>query len=320
MGSQSPGLPVEFVTAVAAQATATSAAALFAADQAHGMEESSDRERLLWALVTTPFRKSAPPWLLEAAVSQGLNGGNDRWAGSGIDLAASALAHPCCTDAARNVALQRCTEIQLASLGTARRPATVSDAVAAELRRRSSDPVPMTRELLTQPTPAQLVLRTERLADAVFDAAFALLPTQPEQPSDSDTDDEDWYKRFTDQLDAWTAMWKTVLEHHPDRHASIVERTEGGPGNYRIRHHLLGTMPWTVEPALLKSVALADLEHFQVAVLTTQLCRALRDGLSRDAAQERFADRIKALVKGGTLESAGNLDRWRFSEIRLTGK
>ena len=33
-----------------------------------------------------------------------------------------------------------------------------------------------------------------------------------------------------------------------------------------------------------------------------------------------IADRIKALVKGGTLEAAGNLDRWRFSEIRLTGK
>ena len=33
-----------------------------------------------------------------------------------------------------------------------------------------------------------------------------------------------------------------------------------------------------------------------------------------------IADRIKALVKAGTLESAGNLDRWRFSEIRLTGK
>jgi hypothetical protein len=33
-----------------------------------------------------------------------------------------------------------------------------------------------------------------------------------------------------------------------------------------------------------------------------------------------IADRIKPLVKAGTLESAGNLDRWRFSEIRLPGK
>ena len=37
-------------------------------------------------------------------------------------------------------------------------------------------------------------------------------------------------------------------------------------------------------------------------------------------AAEFIASRIKVLVKAGTLESAGNLDRWRFSEIRLTGK
>ena len=33
-----------------------------------------------------------------------------------------------------------------------------------------------------------------------------------------------------------------------------------------------------------------------------------------------IANRIKALVKTERLESAGNLDRWRYSEIRLTGK
>ena len=30
--------------------------------------------------------------------------------------------------------------------------------------------------------------------------------------------------------------------------------------------------------------------------------------------------RIKALVKAGKLEAEGNLDRWGFSEIRLSGK
>jgi len=35
---------------------------------------------------------------------------------------------------------------------------------------------------------------------------------------------------------------------------------------------------------------------------------------------EFIADRIKALVKAARLVSAGNLDRWRYSEIRLTGK
>jgi hypothetical protein len=33
-----------------------------------------------------------------------------------------------------------------------------------------------------------------------------------------------------------------------------------------------------------------------------------------------IADRIKVLVKAKRLEAAGNLDRWRYSEIRLTGK
>jgi hypothetical protein len=33
-----------------------------------------------------------------------------------------------------------------------------------------------------------------------------------------------------------------------------------------------------------------------------------------------IADRINALVMAGRLEAAGNLDRWRHSEIRLTGK
>jgi hypothetical protein len=33
-----------------------------------------------------------------------------------------------------------------------------------------------------------------------------------------------------------------------------------------------------------------------------------------------ITDRVKALVKAKRLEAAGNLDRWGYSEIRLTGK
>ncbi|THD66989.1 MAG: hypothetical protein E7813_12570 [Bradyrhizobium sp.] len=33
-----------------------------------------------------------------------------------------------------------------------------------------------------------------------------------------------------------------------------------------------------------------------------------------------IAGRIKALVRANRLQAAGNLDRWRYSEIRLTGK
>jgi hypothetical protein len=32
------------------------------------------------------------------------------------------------------------------------------------------------------------------------------------------------------------------------------------------------------------------------------------------------AERIKALVRSGQLESQGNLDRWQYSEIRLSEK
>jgi hypothetical protein len=37
-------------------------------------------------------------------------------------------------------------------------------------------------------------------------------------------------------------------------------------------------------------------------------------------AVDLIADRIKALVEAEKLESAGNLDQWRYSEIRLTGQ
>ena len=39
-----------------------------------------------------------------------------------------------------------------------------------------------------------------------------------------------------------------------------------------------------------------------------------------DTNADFIADRIKALVKAEKLEAAGNIDHWRYSEIRLTGK
>jgi len=35
------------------------------------------------------------------------------------------------------------------------------------------------------------------------------------------------------------------------------------------------------------------------------------------ASDDEVAERVKALVAGGRLESQGNLDRWRYSEVRL---
>jgi hypothetical protein len=39
-----------------------------------------------------------------------------------------------------------------------------------------------------------------------------------------------------------------------------------------------------------------------------------------DSEKDFIADRIKELVKAQKLESQGNLERWRFSEIRLHEK
>jgi hypothetical protein len=44
------------------------------------------------------------------------------------------------------------------------------------------------------------------------------------------------------------------------------------------------------------------------------------DRALKDVRADFVADRIKALVKAGRLEAAGNLNRWEASEIRLTGK
>ncbi|MET8424856.1 hypothetical protein [Nocardia sp. NPDC004860] len=287
---------MEFVTAVASLAEPDSAVAGFAAGQAKIVPEGTDRRRLLSALLSSAFRDSAPGWLLDVAVDQGLSGGNDRWENPGIGLAAAALAHPDCSAAARELALRRCTERQLADLGTANRPVVLTTAVAVELRRRSPDPLPMTRELLAQPTPAQVVLGTQRLADPVFDAAFELLPSRPERDHrDTGIDAETRHQRYMDRLAAWDEMWSIVLMRHPDRHAFLLERTEDSTANFSIRSLLLGKIPWMVEPALLQDLAMADLDDFDSAVLITQLCRSLRDGEAKQSVKDRFADRIDAL-------------------------
>jgi hypothetical protein len=91
-----------------------------------------------------------------------------------------------------------------------------------------------------------------------------------------------------------------------------------------------------MSPELVDQTILACCEpqFFKVARIIIDVAKALKvpvlkvERLYFDEAPEApmetevnfIADRIKTLVKAGTLESAGNLDRWRYSEIRLTGK
>ena len=307
MGS-SEGIPVEFVIAAAGRAAPGSVPAQFAAEKAKTLAPGPARERLLSALLSAAFRDAAPQWLVEAAASQGLSEKHEHWAGSAIELAAAALEHPDCTGETRAAALWECTEVQLAHLGTRERAAVLIAAVCAELRRRSPHPEPMTRALLAQPSPARRILRNGRLADAVFDTAYDLLPTEPDRHARAELGPSAKREWLSDQYAAWESMWTSVLEHQPERHAQCVERSESCPANRLIRQILLAVMPWTVEPSLLQDLAAADLAGFHTAAVVTEVCRALHDGASRDEVRERFADSIAALSSYGLKHLALYLD------------
>ncbi|MFG2846380.1 hypothetical protein ACGF12_24875 [Kitasatospora sp. NPDC048296] len=256
-------LPVEFLFAVAADAEPESAAATMAAEQVHGMAEADDRQygQLLEALLRKPHREKAPAWLLETAVTNGLRQATESeyLLGTTTELMALALAHPECDESMRADALLRCPDSLLGPLGTAGRPAALADAVAAELRRRVPQRCRMTPDLIKEPTPAQLVLRTERLHDDVFDAAVALLPDAPDRTRLEDEAFDSWSDRIKTTFGAWERMWRVVLERHPDRHAQLVETVVGTAANRVIRDQLLGSLPWMVEPGLLRRIALDDL-------------------------------------------------------------
>ncbi|MEE1783389.1 hypothetical protein PUR71_10750 [Streptomyces sp. SP17BM10] len=298
MATNGSRLPVEFLVAVAAGADAGSAAARMAAEQARALSDDRQYTRLLEALLTKPFRNEAPDWLLEAAVTNGLRKAEsepDYTVGTAIELVALALAHPECGDALRDDALRQCTAGQLGSLGTARRPPVLCRAVAAELRRRVPERPFITPTLLKEPTPAQLVLRTERLHDDVFNAAVSLLP---DAPDDSERDNESshaWWERFKQAFAAWETMWSGVLKRHPDRHSQLVVGAEGTDAHPVIMEQLLGSLPWMVEPGLLKRIALEDLDRFAQARLVARVCRVLQDGSSSEEARERFAADLASL-------------------------
>ncbi|MGW4382480.1 hypothetical protein [Kitasatospora sp. NPDC004531] len=295
MSSSGDRLPVEFLTAVAAGAEPGSAAALMTARQVRERPEEREIGQLLEALLRGPFRESAPSWMLTAAVAEGLREDEpDHLARARIEPAVLALTHPDCPAELVADALGGCSDRQLGALGTADRPAGLCTAVAAELRRRVPERPVFAPEMLEKPTPAQTVLASGRLGDTVFGAAVALLPDHPAAAED-DGDPETSYRRFRAAYDAWTRMWGAVLARHPDRHARLVADTEGTDSNHVVREQLLGRLPWLVEPALLRQLALADLERFDGALLTARILGDVTDGVSKEAARERYAAELAAL-------------------------
>ncbi|MFD5563684.1 hypothetical protein [Kitasatospora griseola] len=299
MSASGNRLPVEFLIAVAADAKPGSAAALMAAEQAR--ERSGDRQvgELLEALLRGPFQESAPGWMLTAALAEGLRQEESEYrAQTTVELAALALGHPDLDGELLAEALRDCSAYRLGMLGTADRPPVLTVAVAAELQRRVPEPPHFTSAMLKDRTAAQEVLRTGHLDDRVFDAAAALLPGAPERALADGEDLTEWSKRFQAEYESWKQMWRAVLEQQPDRHARFTSATNGTEAHSVIERELLGSLPWMVDPELLRRIALADLDTFDTAMLTVRICRAVADGVSRAAARERFAAELAALDDG----------------------
>jgi hypothetical protein len=75
-----------------------------------------------------------------------------------------------------------------------------------------------------------------------------------------------------------------------------------------------------MSPDLIDQTILAHCksQFRKVARIVGDVAIALK--VPMDVDKDFIADRIKALVKAERLQSQGNLDRWRFSEIRLLEK
>jgi uncharacterized protein DUF3658 len=75
-----------------------------------------------------------------------------------------------------------------------------------------------------------------------------------------------------------------------------------------------------MSPDLIDQTTLAFCEpqFLKVARIVGDVAVALK--VPVDVDKGFITDRIKALVKAERLQSQGNLDRWRFSEIRLPEK
>ncbi|MFC3348972.1 hypothetical protein ACFOOM_16355 [Streptomyces echinoruber] len=298
-GGAAPGLPLNFLRALAADSGADDPPARMAAEQARSMEEGLERRELLEALLRGPYGDSAPLWLLEAAIDSDLARKppqSDPPYGPPMDLALLALSHPSCTPQLRHESLGRCTAVQLGRLGSAQASDVLAGAVAEALRERSPHQRRMTVDLLDTPTDAQLVLRQHRLHSTVITTAVDLLPSYPLVDEEDGEDTSTWLERQEAAEQAWRTMWKQVLTAHPEHHRLLVDWSDDKDAGHVIREHLLGTIPWDVEPELLEEIAQEDLASFPISVLTTRMCRMRRDGATQQEVREHFANDLAELT------------------------
>ncbi|WP_344588632.1 hypothetical protein [Actinomadura vinacea] len=287
------GLPDAFLHAMARAGRADSPAVRMVVERVRTMDAGLQRDGLLLVLLRETLTEMAPEWMLRTAVQSDLDREAETHFSDSMELAAAALSHPSCSDVLREEFLARCTTPRLAVLGRAGCTDAMAQAVVTEIQRRGPHGQPMTRELLENPGTAQLILREPRLHDDVFAAAFALLPRPPEV--DEETGDDDTWQAFDQVMKAWKAIWGQLVTVHAHRHRELVDRARGTPARSTIHDHLLGTIPWEVDPALLEELAAEDLTRFAHNVLVTRLCRTVRDGASAEEARALFANELEAL-------------------------
>ncbi|MEU3713640.1 hypothetical protein [Streptomyces catenulae] len=269
-----------------------------AAEQARSMDDGPERRTLLEALLRGPYRDSAPEWLLKAAVDSDLARKppqSDPLYGPAMDLALSALSHPSCTPELRYQSLRQCTAAQLGLLGSPQAGDVLADAIAHALHEREPHRQSMTVGLLDAPSDAQLVLRQHRLHTTVITAALELLPSYPSFDKSEGEDTSAWLERHKAAEQAWRTVWKRVVTTHPEHHRLLVTWSDDNDAGYIVREHLLGGIPWDVEPELLEEIALDDLASFPDSVLTTRMCRMRREGATEQEVREHFASDLAEL-------------------------
>ncbi|MEU9178745.1 hypothetical protein AB0C90_18180 [Streptomyces sp. NPDC048550] len=268
------------------------------------------RDDLVLALLRGALREAAPEWLLQVAIDRDVDRAReDQYhpLGPALELASTALSHTSCTDEQRRDALRRCSVPQLGRLGHANCTKPIARGIVAELRHREPDSQPMTPALLTEPGCAQVVLRQPDLHEDVFAVALDLLPVFPSlQKSGEQEDADSSYEAYVAAQRAWETMWAGVVSQHTSRHRQLLSWAADSPADHVIRTHLLGTLPWDVEPGLLEEIAADDLAHFRDCVLVTRVCRMLRDGTSEQEVRAHFADELAAPAA----ESGRDLERY----------
>ncbi|WP_160050526.1 hypothetical protein [Nocardiopsis sp. FR4] len=290
-------LPAGFLHAVIRDRPADSPQVRVAAEWVRSAPGAAGAEDLIAELLTGPYAKEAPGWLIEAAAACDPDTVS-RLPGDPFltSLPVLALDHPSCSEELRVRALRECDDDKLALFGNERVSERLARATAGELGRRCGSPPAVTPETGKDPSPAHRVLRRPRLHDVVFSAALDLLPVWSPRKREEGEDHEQWYAWFSAAGDAWERMWRDVLRSQEDRHRQILEwSVSSRSAEAQIRHQLLSGIPWSVEPDLLVELAEHDLRAFSEALLCAEIAHQVSLGVPADEVEERFRENLPFL-------------------------